>query len=288
MSHSLCEQDIQAWFAARQWQAHEFQQTVWSAMVDGRSGLLHASTGSGKTYAVWMGALMRAAQTPSSSGLQVLWITPMRALAADTVTALEAPLADLMPGWRVQGRTGDTSASQRAQQQRRGVHALVTTPESLSLMLTRDQAQAELSAVHTVIVDEWHELLGSKRGVQTQLALARLRRWNPQLIIWGLSATLGNMDEAAEQLTGSHEAMRVQARVDKRLVIDTLLPADPGRFSWAGHLGASMLQPLIAEIEASHPCIVFTNGQGGVSTCTRQAHGCLGAAPGHCGLGWWV
>lgn len=255
----LSEQDIQAWFASRQWQAHDFQMTVWSAMAQGRSGLLHASTGSGKTYAVWMGALLRAHPSDHPVRLQVLWITPMRALAADTVSALSQPLGDLIPSWRVESRTGDTSAAQRVQQQRRGVHALVTTPESLSVMLTREQSRADLGAVHTVIVDEWHELLGSKRGVQTQLALARLRRWNPNLVIWGLSATLGNLAEAAYQLTGSQDAALVQARVDKRIDIDTLLPAQPGRFSWSGHLGSQMLQPVIQEIEACHPCIIFTN-----------------------------
>ncbi len=259
MAQAPTEQDIQAWFTDQHWQAHDFQKAVWSAMASTRSGLLHASTGSGKTYAVWMGALMRAQPASQPVRLQVLWITPMRALAADTVVALERPLSSLMPSWRVQSRTGDTSAAQRSQQQRRGVHALVTTPESLSLMLTREQAQADLSAVHTVIVDEWHELLGSKRGVQTQLALARLRRWNPELVIWGLSATLGNLSEAAYQLTGSHEALLIQARVNKRIDIDTLLPAQPGRFSWTGHLGAQMLEPVIQEIQDSRSCIVFTN-----------------------------
>ena len=139
-------------------------------MAAGESGLLHATTGSGKTYAVWMGALARARPGP---GLQVLWLTPMRALAADTTRALQLPLPQLASGWTVGQRTGDTPAAERARQDRRLPAALVTTPESLSLMLTRESAATDLDGVHTVIVDEWHELIGNKRGVQVQLALAR-------------------------------------------------------------------------------------------------------------------
>ena len=224
-------------------------------MAAGESGLLHATTGSGKTLAVWLGALQRARPGP---GLQVLWITPMRALAADTLRALLLPLPTLAPGWSASARTGDTPSAERARQDRRLPTALVTTPESLSLFLTRELAGTELGGVHTVIVDEWHELIASKRGVQVQLALARLRRWNPALAVWGLSATLGNSEGAMQTLVGAGGRL-VQGRVDKALVIDTLLPMQPGRFSWGGHLGAQMQQPVVDEIDKSGPTLVFTN-----------------------------
>ena len=227
-------------------------------MAAGESGLLHATTGSGKTLAVWLGALQR---TQPRLGLQVLWITPMRALAADTLRALQAPLPSLAPTWAVAARTGDTPSAERARQDRRLPAALVTTPESLSLMLTREAASTELGGVHTVIVDEWHELIASKRGVQVQLALARLRQWNPGLVVWGLSATLGNSVEAMNTLVGAGRAggRLVQGKLDKALVIDTLLPQQPGRFSWGGHLGAQMQQPVVDEIAHSGPTLVFTN-----------------------------
>jgi len=247
---------VQAWFEQRGWRPFEFQRQAWAALAAGRSGLLHATTGSGKTLAVWMGALLRAQPVP---GLQVLWLTPMRALAADTVKALQDPLAALQPAWRVGQRTGDTPSAERARQDRRLPAALVTTPESLSLMLTREGACQELGGVHTVIVDEWHELLGSKRGVQVQLALARLKRWNPGLVVWGLSATLGNLPEAMATLVGAEPGTLVQGRSDKALLIDTLLPPEPGRFSWGGHLGAQMLQPVVDEIERSGTTLIFTN-----------------------------
>jgi ATP-dependent helicase Lhr and Lhr-like helicase len=249
-----------AWMAARGWTAFPFQREVWQAMAAGRSGLLHATTGSGKTYAVWLGALMRdRRQAAAPVGARVLWITPMRALAADSVRALSLPLPDLAPRWRVGLRTGDTPSAERARQDRRLPEALVTTPESLSLLLTRADARERLAGVHTVIVDEWHELMGNKRGVQVQLALARMRQWHPALATWGLSATLGNLDEAMAVLLGHQEGRLVRGRVDKALVIDTLLPHEPGRFSWAGHLGGQMLAPVVEEIERSGTTLVFTN-----------------------------
>jgi ATP-dependent helicase Lhr and Lhr-like helicase len=256
---------IDTWFAARRWQPFGFQRDVWAAMAAGQSGLLHANTGSGKTYAVWFGAMAHAAATgialdgKTAPPLGVLWLTPMRALAADTTRALQLPLPDVAPSWTVGQRTGDTPSSERAKQDRRMPTALVTTPESLSLMLTRERAAQELAGVHTVIVDEWHELIGNKRGVQVQLALARLKRWNPRLAVWGLSATLGNLGDAMRTLCGD-DATLVQGRSDKRIVIDTLLPKEPGRFSWGGHLGAQMQQPVVEEIEATKgTTLVFTN-----------------------------
>ena len=247
---------LEAWFAAQGWTPFSFQHEVWSAMGAGSSGLLHATTGSGKTFAVWMGALQRARPGP---GLQVLWLTPMRALAADTVRALQGPLPVLAPDWQVAARTGDTPSADRARQERRWPQALVTTPESLSLLLTRADARDVLGGVHTVVVDEWHELLGSKRGVQVQLALARLRRWCPALSVLGLSATLGHLDEAMHALVARADGLLVRGRIDKSLRIDTVLPPAAGRFSWAGHLGAQMLAPVVEEIERASTTLVFTN-----------------------------
>ena len=261
---------IDAWLAGRGWGAFAFQRQVWDAVAQGRSGLLHATTGSGKTYAVWLGILaeLMRRHPPSPGGsepLRMVWLTPMRALASDTTRALAGPLADLAPAWTIGQRTGDTPGAERARQDRRFPTVLVTTPESLSLMLTREHAREELQGVEFVVVDEWHELLGSKRGVQAQLALARLWRFNPRLGAWGLSATLGNLEGAMATLCRPGEAagmptpLLVQGRIEKNLVIDTLIPTDPGKYSWAGHLGAQMQQPVVDEIARSGPTLVFTN-----------------------------
>ena len=173
---------VDAWFADRGWTAFPFQREVWAHVAAGRGGLLHATTGAGKTYAVWLGALQAFARdrTRGAAPLTVLWLTPMRALAADTARALETPLEALGVDWTVGVRTGDTTSGERARQSRRLPSALVTTPESLSLLLTREDARERFANLAMIVVDEWHELLGSKRGVQAQLALARLRRWNPR------------------------------------------------------------------------------------------------------------
>ncbi len=263
------------WFATRDWQPFPFQLDVWQAIDQGESGLLHATTGSGKTYAVWMGALNRfaspgshppgtAPQTPASPSdkpapLTVLWITPMRALAADTARALQAPLDDLGINWSIGLRTGDTGSAERARQGRRLPSALVTTPESLTLLLTRADARQAFAGLRMLVVDEWHELLGNKRGVQLQLALARLRQWMPDLIVWGLSATLGNQPHALEVLLHPGDGKLVQGKVDKDLRVDTLLPPSIERFPWAGHLGLRMLPQVVEQIDSAATTLVFTN-----------------------------
>lgn len=259
------------WFAERGWKPFPFQKEVWAAVARGESGLLHASTGAGKTYSVWFAALNQFARPapqptelkprkrkPVAAPLSVLWITPMRALAADTARALEGPLQDLQIPWSVGLRTGDTSSSERARQGRRLPSALITTPESLTLLLTRADAQATMSTLKMVVVDEWHELIGNKRGIQLQLALARLRQWNPELVIWGLSATLGNQAHAQQVLVGDH-GTTVHGKVVKELIVDTLLPPSIERFPWAGHMGLRMLPQVLAEVDSSSSCLLFTN-----------------------------
>jgi ATP-dependent Lhr-like helicase len=255
----------EAWFAAHGFTPFAFQREVWEHIAAGRSGLLHATTGAGKTYAVYFGLLNRALRGEiTAGGLRLLWITPMRALAADCARALEAPLADLGLAWNVSARTGDTDQAERVRQSQRLPEVLVTTPESLSLMLTRPDCRELLAGVAQVVVDEWHELIGNKRGVQVQLALARLHRFardggRPPLATWGLSATLGNLAEAKRALLPRGDGELVRGRIDKQIVVDTLLPDTPGRFPWGGHLGIQMLAPVVREIASSESTLVFTN-----------------------------
>ncbi len=262
---------VAQWLAKRLLKPFDFQREAWGEIAAGRSGLLHASTGSGKTYAIWLGmlqALLDALPRHKAAPLSVIWLTPMRALAADTARALAEPLKDLAPAWTIGMRTGDTPSSERARQDRRLPTVLITTPESLTLLIAREKCSEELTSVRFVVADEWHELLGNKRGVQTQLALARLRQFNPKLVTWGLSATLSNSEHSAQilcrlsaqkALKTDEKTVLVKAQSDKQLVIDTLIPSDPGRYSWAGHLGARMQQPVIDEIAQSGTTLVFTN-----------------------------
>ncbi|MCS0616374.1 ligase-associated DNA damage response DEXH box helicase [Massilia kyonggiensis] len=269
MSKTQAEAAVDAWFAARGWKVFPFQRAVWKAAMAGESGLLHANTGAGKTYAVWFAALLRGANRTrrANAGLRVLWITPMRALAADTQRSLEVSAAelgaaspDVIGTWTIGARTGDTGAAERARQSKALPGALITTPESLSLLLSHAAARDQFRHLDMIIIDEWHELMGSKRGVQVQLALARLRRWNPGLVVWGLSATMGNLAEARGVLLGDREAgVLVEGDLKKQIVVDCLVPGSVARFPWAGHLGLQMLQPVIDEIERHEATLVFTN-----------------------------
>src|SRR5690606_23054406 len=238
-----------------------------------RSGLLHATTGAGKTYAVWLAALdshaadaTRSAsqktgsrRKPVDPPLTVLWLTPMRALAADTERALRAPLDALDLAWSLGLRTGDTGSAERARQARRRPSALITTPESLTLLLTRPDAREAFASLRMVVVDEWHELIGNKRGVQVQLALARLRAWPPRLVVRGLSATLGNLSHALDVLVPDGSGCLVQGGLPKELHVETLLPPAIERFPWAGHLGLRMLPQVVERLDASATSLVFTN-----------------------------
>ena len=257
--------NLQEWFDAQGWQPFEYQLQVWKAFQKGHSGLLHATTGAGKTLAVWLGALLRLAQlpTPRGAATRVMWITPMRALAADSTKALQQSLSALVGDCDVALQTGDTDSAARAAILRKPPFALVTTPESLTLMFTRTSSQPNLSKLQVLVVDEWHELIGNKRGVQLQLAIARLARINPGLQVWGLSATLGNlpvaMDVLLHPVKNHAKCTLVQGKLPKQLMIDSLIPDTFERFPWGGHLGLNQLEFVAREIDQSASTLVFTN-----------------------------
>ncbi len=248
---------------------------MWQAYAHGESGLVHAATGTGKTYAAWCGPLLEAMrEAPQAKAarrradatpLRVLWITPLRALATDTELALRAPIEAMQLPWTLESRTGDTSQAVRARQRDRLPTALITTPESLSLLLCRKDHAAVFSELRCVIVDEWHELMSTKRGVQVELGLARLRQLNPSLRTWGLSATLGNLDIAADTLLGVDTSgaavprRLVRGMVPKDVEIEALTPETMDRFPWAGHLNTKLLPEVMARLAKAQSAIVFTN-----------------------------
>jgi len=256
---------IRAWLDARGWRAFPFQERVWDHYLAGRSGLVHAPTGAGKTLAVWGGPLLeglRERGDGNPDGLRVVWITPLRALATDTVHSLLEPLADLGLSWTVEHRTGDTAASVKSRQRDRLPTALVTTPESATVLLADPGARERLSGVRCIIVDEWHELMSTKRGTQTELVIARMRAWNPGLRVWGLSATLGNLREAMGALVGTGDAARAQlvtGDMPKAIRVESVIPASMERFPWSGHLGTKLVEQVASSIESARTTLVFTN-----------------------------
>ncbi len=259
MSH---QQPIEDWFAARGWAPFDFQRETWAAFRRGESGLIHAPTGTGKTLAAWFGPVMEwlEADGDGAPALTVLWVTPLRALAGDTTANLQQTLADLALPWTLEARTGDSSSATRSRQRRRLPSALVTTPESLSLLLSYTDAHQRFQHLRCVVVDEWHELLGSKRGVQLQLCLAHLRSLCPQLRTWGLSATLGNTEQARDVLLGPGGKGRlVQGLVPKRTRIDSVIPETMERFPWAGHLGTRLVEHVLAALDEADTSLLFTN-----------------------------
>ncbi|HSC23487.1 MAG TPA: ligase-associated DNA damage response DEXH box helicase [Casimicrobiaceae bacterium] len=252
------------WFRAQGYTPFAFQEAVWQAYAEGRSGLIHAPTGMGKTYAALLGPLVLGPPgvAERAPALSVLWITPLRALAQDTGLALQRAASALQPNWSVDVRTGDTSASSRARQAQRLPTILVTTPESLTLLLSRDDWRERVAELRAVVVDEWHELLSSKRGVQVELALARLRTHRAPLRTWGLSATLANLDEALACLVGPRDvagARVVEGLAPKTVEIATARPATIVRFPWGGHIGLALLPQVVRAIEHARSTLVFTN-----------------------------
>ncbi len=267
------------WFAEQGWTAFPFQEEAWTAFARGQSGLVHAPTGMGKTYAAWMGPLLSgpAGTADSPPPLAVLWITPLRALATDTGLALTRAAQHLRPHWSVGVRTGDTAAGLRAAQDRRLPTALVTTPESLTVLLSRADWGDRFRHLSAIVVDEWHELMSTKRGVQVELALARLRTLHRQLPTWGLSATLGNLDQALACLLGPGRTGRlIRGLAAKEVRIDSVLPSTLERFPWAGHLGLRLLPEVVAAIERAQTTLVFTNVR---SQCESWYQALLEARP---------
>lgn len=263
-------EQIRRWFAARGWAPWGFQEEAWAAYGRGESGLIQVPTGAGKTYAAYMGPLAmlidEARAAGGVPGLRVLYITPLRAVSRDIEKALKAPVTELGLGLTVESRTGDTAASVRARQRERLPNVLVTTPESLSIMLTREEASVQLAGVRCVIVDEWHELLSSKRGSQTELALARLRRFAPGVRAWGLSATLSNLEEAGHAVVGASSpgggpapVTIVRAAIDRPVIVDSVLPRPGERFPWAGHMGLTMLGRVVESLDPAISTLLFTN-----------------------------
>ncbi|MDP0500661.1 MAG: ligase-associated DNA damage response DEXH box helicase [Verrucomicrobiota bacterium JB022] len=250
---------LHTWFAHKGWEPKAFQREAWEAYAAGQNGLVQVATGSGKTYAAYGGPIDEWLADPQD-GLAILYLTPLRAMTRDLEKALQAPAEEM--GWelRVEARTGDTSSSVRTRQRQKPPHVLLTTPESLSLLLSYADAPKFFGRLRCVIVDEWHELLTSKRGTQTELALARLRAWNPTLRTWALSATLANPHDAAQAAVGVGQSYTlIQAEAERRLNIRTIFPTEIEGMPWAGHFGTQMLPHVLKHLDPAEPAILFAN-----------------------------
>ena len=252
------------WFRSKGWKVFPFQRDAWQAYLEGYHGLVNAPTGSGKTYALVVPTLFEFIEennhSKRSNGLRVIWITPIRALAKEIGNSTQKALEGLGVDWQVGIRTGDTTAKQRAAQKKTPPEFLITTPESLHLMLAQKGYASYFKNLKAIVCDEWHELMGSKRGVQVELALSRLKIICPNLKVWGISATIGNMDEAIAALLGSSTKLKViRSDIKKVIEVESILPDTVDQLPWAGHLGVNLIEKVIPIIKQSKSTLIFTN-----------------------------
>lgn len=288
---------IKEWLQQKGHQPFAFQESAWEAIINQRSGLVNAPTGCGKTFSVFLGAVIefinshpKDYRTTKNNGLQLLWITPLRALAKDIGRAMEEVIAELDLMWKVGIRNGDTTTADRQKQKRQMPEVLIITPESLHLLLATKGYPQLFQTLKIIAVDEWHELLGSKRGVQIELAISRILGSQTSIInhddstdlsffthnsnlsnqhiatVWGISATIGNLDQAKDVLLSpiknSHEAIIIKANISKKIEVESIFPDEIEKFPWSGHLGIKLAHKLIPIIEASKTTLIFINTRG--------------------------
>ncbi|MBS1668185.1 MAG: ligase-associated DNA damage response DEXH box helicase [Bacteroidetes bacterium] len=305
---------VRQWLTDKNLSPFAFQEEAWQHIIDHKSGLVNAPTGCGKTYSVFLGAVIDFInhhptnyKTKSKNGLQLLWITPLRALAKDIGRAMEEVINELGMSWKIGIRNGDTEISERQKQKRQMPEVLIITPESLHLLLAQKNYPEIFQSLKIIAADEWHELLGSKRGVQVELAISRIvhvnRQWsmvnseniepalstknelpvstqflpstpNPKpstlnpttfsLSIWGISATIGNLDEAKDVLLSSlnEEGIIVKASIKKNISIESILPDEIEKYPWSGHLGIKLIHKVIPIILESRTTLIFINTRG--------------------------
>jgi ATP-dependent Lhr-like helicase len=238
---------------------------AWQKYIEGYSGLVNAPTGSGKTYSLMLPIILEGMQKgiKGGAGLQAIWITPIRALSKEIEQATQRALFGLASDWTVEIRTGDTSQSVKQRQKKKMPEILITTPESLHILLATKNYHNLFKSLKTVVIDEWHELLGSKRGVLCELALSRLRGMHPELRTWGISATIGNMDESMQVLLGDTLQTKpntlIRANLDKKIEVISILPDEVDTLPWAGHLGIKLLEKVIPVVMNSKTTLIFTN-----------------------------
>jgi len=256
-----------SWFSDQGWKPFPFQLQAWSTYLDGGCGLVNAPTGSGKTYSLLLPAIAEGVERmqtdpKSCDGVQLIWITPIRALAKEIHQSAERAVQALGAEWEVGVRTGDSTQKVKQAQKKKLPQILITTPESIHVMLSNKGYAKLFKNLRAVVIDEWHELMGSKRAVQCELFLSKFRALQPELRTWGISATIGNMEESMEILMGaepSAEPQIIKANIEKSLVIESVLPEEVETLPWAGHLGIRLLDQVVPLIHENQSTLIFTN-----------------------------
>ncbi len=256
-------------------QPFSYQIECWQAISEGKSGMVNAPTGCGKTFSVFLGEMIRQINIShnnhhplNTKSIRLLWITPLRALAKDIARAMQEAIDQLELPWQVGIRNGDTSVTERTRQKKQMPEVMVITPESLHLLFTQKEAFRWFEEISMIAVDEWHELMGSKRGVQVELAISKIISWNKEQIkdicCWGISATIGNLDEAMEVLLSpiTDNGIIIRSQINKKTKVTSILPDEAETYPWAGHLGLSLINKVIPLIEFHTTTLIFINTRG--------------------------
>ena len=269
---------VEKWFKSNGWRPQDFQIDCWEHYNKGENLMLHAPTGTGKTYAIWGGILNEYFELKEiKQGINIIWITPLRALAVEIQKSTQQLSSDLKTGIKVDLRTGDTPQSRRIKQNQNFPFGLITTPESLHVLLSSKKHKDFFKNLRAVVVDEWHELLGTKRGVQTELAISYLRFLIPKLKTIGISATLGNKELAGEILMGlGNNFKTITSKIKKRINVKSIIPKSMERFPWRGHLGTHLIDEVIKIIRKGKTTLIFTNTR---SQCEMWYHKIIHSYP---------
>jgi len=258
------------WFHNQGWKPFAFQTQTWIAFLQGKNGLVNAPTGSGKTYSLWVAIVLDYIsknpdyRTKHKPGIKAIWITPLRALSVEIKQAAERVAEDLGTKMTVGIRSGDTTQSERAKQKTKMPDLLITTPESLHLLMASKSYEKTFKDCTAIVVDEWHELLGTKRGVQTELALSRLKAIAPNMLIWGISATIGNLEQARQVLLGVATAnlensILIRAAINKKIRVHSIIPEKMETYPWRGHMGLHLIDEVAKIVRRSKTTLIFTN-----------------------------
>jgi ATP-dependent helicase Lhr and Lhr-like helicase len=257
------------WFKSMAWVPMSFQYDTWEAFNHGKSGLVNAPTGSGKTYSILIAAFIEYINThqetsgkDAKEGLQLIWVTPIKALAKEILLSCDKAILGMNLPWKAEIRTGDSTAKERKSQLKNPPQVLITTPESLHVIMATSGYTTFFRSVKTVVIDEWHELIGSKRGVQTELVISKLHSLNEQIKFWGISATIGNMSEAVDVLLSVVPVEKraiIIAEMHKKIELHSVYPDEIERYPWAGHLGLKLADKVLHILNGSKTSLIFTN-----------------------------
>ncbi len=263
MKSGILASPLENFFKRRGIRPFPFQREAWRSFAEKKDLLVHYPTGMGKTYAATLGLISKLhLEPPPGGGPSLLYISPMKALITDIGKNLEELISECELNIRLGIRSGDTSSYQRAKQKKNWPELLLTTPESLAILLTSDVFRDGLSHLQLIVVDEWHELMGQKRGVHLQLLLSQVFALHPQIQLIALSATLNNISEAAENLQFSFRKQSIEFISSEAFtppLITTILPNPLSDMPWSGHLGAPLVKPLAESLDFSISTIIFCN-----------------------------